>query len=446
MNIVVAGAGEVGFHLVKLLMIEGQNITLVDLDEDLLVAAGNKLDVQTVCGDICSLEVLRNLELNKVDLFIAVTTSQTTNLLSCTLAKNQGAKKTVARIDNSEYLEKDARAYFESVGVDRLFSPRNLAAKEIKRLLRRASATDVYEFEDGKISIIGFTVDAASPVAGKSFTDLYTYLPDNHFRVLVVLRNEKTIIPTMGDLIRGGDHIYLSTDVQEFDQINSFLGKNLKEIKNVMILGETYLALDVAKILENEKNVKIISRKESRCKAFLRDLDNTLIIHGDYSDRDLLIEEGISDMDACIALTSNAESNILTCLIAEKEGVYKTIALVDNIAYTHISQNIGVDTMINKKILAANEIFRYVRKGKVQAIASLHGVTAEIIEFVIEKSNRITTCCLDELRLPDKAVIAGIVRNEEGIIPRDDFMAQKGDKVIVFALPEAVKKVEDIFK
>lgn len=446
MNIVVAGAGEVGFHLVKLLMIEGQNITLVDLDEDLLEAASKKLDVQIVAGDICSLNVLKNLELNRVDLFIAVTTSETTNMLSCTLAKNQGAKKTVARVNNNEYLAKKAREYFESIGVDRLFSPRNLAAKEIKRLLRRASATDIYEFEEGKISVIGFTVDAASPVAGKTFTDLYAYLPDSHFRVLVVLRGDKTIIPTMTDSIRGGDHIYLSTDVQEFDQINSLLGKNLKEIQNVMILGETYLALDVARLLEEEKNVKIISRKEAKCKAFLRKLNNTMIIHGDYSDRDLLLEESISDMDACIALTSNAESNILSCLIAEKEGVYKTIALVDNIAYTHISQKIGVDTMINKKILAANEIFRYVRKGKIQAIASLHGVTAEIIEFVIEKSNRITTCCLNELRLPDKAVIAGVVRNEEGIIPKDDFMLQKGDKVIVFALPEAVNKVEDIFK
>lgn len=446
MNIIVAGAGEVGFHLVKLLLIDGQDITLVDINEDLLVQASGKLDVQIVVGDICSIKILKDLELNKVDLFIAVTTSQTTNLLSCTLAKNLGAKKTIARVNNNEYLENSTREYFITAGVDRLFSPRELAAKEICRLLRRASATDVYEFDEGKISIIGFTVDSSSEVCGRTFTDLYNYLPDNHFRVLVVLRNEVTIIPQMSHRIQAGDHIYLSSDVQDFNEVNNFLGKDLKEINNVMILGDTGLAKDVAQLLEHTKFVKIIAKKESECKAFLKELDNTMIIHGDYSDTDLLIEEGISEMDACVALSGNSESNILSCLIADKEGVYKTIALVDNVAYTHISQNIGVDTMINKKILAANEIFRYVRKGSIEAIASLHGVNAEIIEFVIEKSNRITCHTLDELRLPDKAVIAGVVRDNLGIIPDKHFTPQKGDKVIVFALPEAVRKVEEIFK
>lgn len=446
MNIVIAGAGEVGFHLAQLLVNEDQNITLIDTDEELLANAANSLDVKVIVGDVSSINILEEAKLGIAKLFIAVTTNESTNLLSCILAKKMGVKKTVARVKNSEFLELSQKEYFKSIGIDNLFSPRYLAAKEVKRLISRVSATDVFEFEDGKISIIGFTADNASPLINKSFRQLYKLASDQHFRVIVVLRNSKTFIPKSTDMILPGDHLYLSTDVSDFAQVNTLVGKTLKEIKNIMIIGDTPIAKDTAELLENDFNVKVVLKDSAKCKAFTKDFKNARIIKGDPSNTQLLLEEGLDHMDAFIALTSNSETNILSSLMADSNGVYKTVALVDNPAYTHLSQKIGVDTIINKKLLAANNIFRYVRKGKIEAIASFHGVEAEIIEFTIHKENQLVKKTLKELNFPEGMIVAGVIRNDVGMIPNASFNFRLGDKVIVFALQEVMKRVESIFK
>lgn len=446
MNIVIAGAGEVGFHLAQLLVEDGQSVTLIDTDEEVLNHAANHLDVKIILGDISSIRILESTNLFNARLFIAVTTSETTNLLSCILAKKLGAKKTVARVSNPEFLMADQREYFQEIGVDNLLSPRYLAAKEVLRLIRRVSATDIFDFEEGKISIIGFTADNSSPVTGQTIQQFYTQASNQHFRVFAILRNGRTFIPNKTDTIRPSDHIYLSTDVSDFNQVNTFVGKTLKKIKNIMIIGDTNVAKDTAKILEDEFAVKVVLKSESNCKLFVRDLKDTAIIKGDPSNTDMLMEEGLCEMDAFIAMTENSETNILTSLMADEQGVYKTIALVDNPAYTHLSQKIGVDTIIDKKLLAANNIFRYVRKGNIEAIASFHGVNAEIIEYNIEKENHLVKKPLEEIYFPEGAIIAGVIRGEQGIIPDGKFQLSKDDKVIVFVLPEAMKKIESLFK
>lgn len=446
MNIVVAGAGEVGFHLAQLLVDDGQSVTLIDTDEEVLLHAAENLDVRTISGDTSSVHVLENAGLSGANLFIAVTTRESINLLSSILAKKMGAKKTIARISNPEFLEENQREYFKSLGVDHLMSPRFLAAREVKRLIQRVSATDVFEFEDGKISVIGFTASNTSPIVHRSFQDFYHLVSEQHFRVFAVLRSGKTFVPKLNDIILPSDHIYLSTDYKDSEEINSFVGKTLKEIKNIMIIGDTAIARDTAKILESEYDVKVVLKEDRACKIFLKDLDNTSIIKGDPTKTDILVEEGLSQMDAFIAMTSNSETNILTSLMAEEQGVYKTIALVDNPAYTHLSQKIGVDTIIDKKLLAANNIFRYVRKGKIEAIASFHGVNAEIIEYTIHKENHLVRKPIGELKFPEGAIVAGIIRNDKGIIPREDFTLKINDKVIIFVLPRAMKKIESLFK
>ena len=446
MNIVIAGAGEVGFHLAQLLVEEDQNITLIDTDEELLANAASSLDVRVIVGDISSIHILEEAKLSTAKLFIAVTTNESTNLLSCILAKKLGVKKTVARVKNPEFLETSQKEYFKSIGIDNLFSPRYLAAKEVKRLISRVSATDVFEFEDGKISIIGFTASNTSPLINKSFKELYELASDQHFRVIVVLRNDVTFIPKSTDVILAGDHLYLSTDVTDFDQVNALVGKTLKKVKNIMIVGGTPIAKETTELLENDFNVKVVVNDKSKCKTFLKDMNKARIVHGDPSDTKLLLNEGLDHIDAFIALTSNSETNILSSLMAESLGVAKTIALVDNPAYTHLSQKIGVDTIINKKLLAANNIFRYVRKGQIEAIASFHGVSAEIIEFTIHKENQLVKKTLKELNFPEGMIVAGIVRNNVGMIPNSSSKFQLGDKVIVFALQEVMKRVESIFK
>lgn len=446
MKIVIAGSGAVGFHLAELLTKENQDIILIDKDEEVLLHANTHLDVLAIHGDITSVSILEQAEVENTNLFIAVTTSEKTNLLSAILAKQMGAKKTIARIDNPEYLTKAQKEKFLSLGVDILISPQLLAAQEIERLLRRCSFTDVFEFEGGKISIVGFTVDNSSMLMGQSMNQVDQLIPDFDFRGIALLRNHQTIIPKGDTVLRQGDHLYVAAQNYCVDRVSVFAGKQLKPVKRIMIIGNTPLALRTAQILEKQYSITLVSKDKEKAKTYTQALDNTLVIVADYSNIELLKEEGLERMDAFIALTPNSEINIITSLMAEELGVYKTIALVDNTIYTHISQNIGIDTMINKKLIAANNIFRFVRKGKIKAIASLHGVDAELIEFEILKNNRLTTNPIRDLHLPVKSIIAGVVRGDESFIPGGDFQLQMNDKIIVFAQPEAIRKVEEIFK
>jgi len=445
MNILIGGAGDVGFHLAKLMATEEHNITLIDHDDAVLEYSATHLDVSTIKGEITSIETLINSKVENADLFIAVSTHESANLLACILAKKLGAKKTIARVSNPEYFHKVQRKNFKDSGVDNLFSPSLLAVQEIKRLISRASVTDVFEFEEGKISIIGFTADQDSNLIGKSLRQLSEEATDHHMRVIVLLRGSKTIIPSLDLIIEPLDHLYLSTDIKDFDRVNHFVGKTLKKVKKVMIIGNGPLARRTAKLLEKEYNVSLIITDKAECKRCHEELNNTLILQGDPNNTDFLLEYGLESMDAFVALTPNSETNIISCLMAERTGDIKTIALVDNSAYTHISQNIGVDTIINKKLLAANNIFRFVRRGRVEAIASFHGVDAEVIEFEIGEDDSVIGKQISDIGLPKEAIVAGVIRDDKGLIPRGGFVLSKEDKVIIFVRPTSVKIVESIF-
>jgi len=445
MHIVIAGAGAIGFHLAEVLSKENHDITLIDTDEDVLNNAGRQLDVLTILGDATAYKIQEQAKLNKAKLFIAVTTSDSTNLLAAIMAKKSGLK-TIARVSNTDHLGKESAEKFREQGIDELISPKHLAAEEIQRLIERASFTDLFEFENGKISVVGFTIDGDCPLANLTVERAYEKAEDFQFRGIAILRGHTTIIPTLRTKLYKGDHFYMSTKSQSLEKAKRFIGKQQKPIKRIMILGETALALETAQILEKDYSVTIVVQSEVSGKKFINHLENSLVIVSDPSNIDALKEEGLERMDAVIALTPNAEINIIACLKAVELKIYKTIAMVDNINYIHISQNIGIDTIINKKLVAANSIIRFVRKGKVEAIASLHGVDAEIIEFEIHKKNRILRNDLSDLRLPDKSIIAGVVRGEDSFVPKLDFQFQIGDKVIILALPDVIHQLEEIFK
>lgn len=446
MKIVIAGAGSVGYHLAKLLSLEDQDITLIDNDVEVLEKVSSKLDVMAIKGDATSIKVLRDADVAVADLFLAVTTSEETNLIAAALAKQKGVKQTVARVDNPEYLSKEQKSFFAEIGIDKLISPHQLGAQEILRLIKRASLTDIFDFEDGKLSIVGFTVDTSSGLIGKKISDINSGLYGFDYRGVAILRDHSTIIPKRGSTIHKGDHVYLSIRSSQIDRVMPFLGKESRRIKKIMIIGDTPLALRTAEILQEDYRVTIVLDNKRKGKKFLDRLHNCLVVIGNPSNKELLEQEDLNEMDAFIALSPDSEVNILTSLVAEESGIYKTIAKVDNEVYTHISQSIGIDTIINMKLIAANNIFRYVRKGNVEAIATLHGVNAEIIEYEIHNEGRITSASLSDLNLPASSVIAGVIRGSESIIPGGDFKLKKGDKIIVFALPEAIKKVEETFK
>ena len=380
------------------------------------------------------------------NLFLAVTTSEKNNLITAILAKKLGAKQTIARVNSREYLSEITKEHFFQLGVDSLISPRQLAAYEIVRLIHQVSLTDIFDFEKGKLSVIGFMLDDHSPLVDQTIREIDEGEPAVPFKPIAILRNHQTIIPRGDTRLHGKDHIYCITKNDTIDEVVKFVGKDLVKVKNIMIVGGTDVGLTTAHLLEDEYNVTLVDKDKETCKQLAENLDNTLIVKGDPGNVELLKEEGLEKMDAFIALTPNSETNIITSLMAEDAGVSKTIALVNNTDYTHISQNIGIDTIINKKLIAANNIFRFVRKGNVEAITSFHGVNAELIEFIIKKNNRLTKYRLKDLHFPLKALIAGVIRGEESLVPDGEFLLQLHDKVIVFALPEAISKVEEMFR
>ncbi|HPQ21465.1 MAG TPA: Trk system potassium transporter TrkA [Saprospiraceae bacterium] len=445
MRIVIAGAGDIGFHLAKLLSTQQQDIVLIDMNQDVLDHAHSKLDVITIKGDCSSLSVLEKAQVSRANLFLAVTTFENNNIVACILAKKLGAGQTIARVGNQEFYDEDQKITFRELGVDKIISPTILAAQEVERLVAMSQLTDNFAFEGGKLSVIGVNMDEDSPFVYKTLKEINEKFPDIESRAIAILRGEETILPRSNTRLLKNDHVYFIAKENSVSKIVNLISTRLRKIKNVMIIGGTDLGRRVATLLENKYKVTIIEKDKENCKALVEELENSLIIKGDPSNIEMLKEEGLESMDAFIALTPNSETNIITSLMAEQSGVSKTIALVDNTMYTHISQNIGVDTLINKKLIAANNIFRFVRKGQIEAITSLHGVDAEIIEFIIHKNNQLTKHVLRDLKFPKNALIAGVIRGEESLLPTGDFQLKVDDRVIVFALTESIYKLEEMF-
>lgn len=445
MNIVIAGAGDMGYHLAEQLSYENQDIILIDVDKDVLDNASSHLDVMTVLGDSTSLEVLKNANVKEASMFMAVTTSEKTNIVAAVLAKQLGAKRVIARVRNHDYLIPEHDVYFKNLGIDNIISPTMLCSGEIYRMIKNSTFTDVFEFEGGKLNVVGITLDQYCSLVNKKIADMRNDSLFEDIRIIAIVRDQMTIIPRGNTIIRNNDHVFFISNKKAVSSIIELLGQQMVKISNVMIIGGDDMALTTALKLENEYRVTLVHKDKERCKWLSERLNNTLVINGDYKNIDLLIEEGLEQMQAFISLTESSETNIITSLSAKNHGVYKTIAHVDTREYIHISHSIGVDSLINKKLVAANQVTRYLRKGTVEAVSGIYGVDAEIIQYVITKNNRVTKNSLKDLHFPDTAIVAGVIRGEEVFIPDGEFTLQMDDKVIVLALPAAKIALEKLF-
>ena len=446
MKIIIAGAGDVGFHLAMLLSYENQEITIIDTDEEKLKHIASKLDVATIKGSCTSYKTLEEADIKNARLLISATSSEETNITTAIFAKHLGAKKTVARVRNLEYLQAREREHFRQLGIDEIISPEYLASKEIKRLLNSTVLTDVFDFEGGKLTLLGILIDEQCILRNKTLSELSHLNPDNDFITVAILRKGETIIPHGDNTFLLGDHAYFIAKPSGVTKVLEFRHIQKKVIKNVMILGGSYIARHTAKRLSSKYNVKLIEKDKQKCFQLADEMPNVMVIHGDGRNTDLIDQEGLCNMDAFIALTGNSETNIISSLVAKDHGVGKTIALVENVDYIHLSQNIGVDTLINRKLIAANFIFRYIRKGDILAITSIHGVDAEIVEFFVKEKSKITTQYIKNLNFPKNALISGIVRKDDSIIPNGDFRIRANDRVVVLCSPQAIHKVEEFFK
>jgi trk system potassium uptake protein TrkA len=448
MKIIIAGAGEVGFHLAKLLSYESQDITLIDPVKENLYYADTHLDIRTLRGDSTSIKILNDAHASEADLVIAVTSSETTNITICVLSKQLGAKRTIARIANTEFIENQETIGFSKFGIDELISPEMLASREIELLLSQSAFNDSYQFEGGALTMIGVTLPRTASFVGKSVREASHILPEIHFMPIAIQRfgTQYTLIPREDTQYKEGDQVYFMTSQDGVEELYKLTGKTKRNIKNVMILGGSNIGRQTATILSDMGiNVKLLEVNPSKAFDLADALPEVLVINGDGRNVELLQEENIHEMDAFIAVTGNSETNIISCLMAKSKSVNKTVALVENMDYFQISHNIGVDTLINKKLLAANNIFRFIRKGEVVAMTKLNSMNAELLEFVVKPHSAVCNMLVKDIDLSRSAIIGGVVRNGEGYTVVEELTIEDGDRVVVCCLPKAISKVEKLF-
>lgn len=445
MRIVIAGAGEVGTHLAKMLSNENHEIILIDNEENRLKPIDASLDVLTYAGSATSINILQDILRKKTDLFIAVTHGEDTNITASILAKRLGAIKTIARIDNLDYLEHSNLEFFKSLGVDSLIYPELIAAREVLSLLHETGTTEFMEFCEGKLAMYVQKLDENAPIINRTLEEIALSHRTDEYRAVAIKRSEKTIIPRGNEQFQLGDLVYVISTIGGIDEMMATSGKENFEAKSIMIMGGSRIGKHVALYMQKNCEVKLIDMSPERCEALSDFLEDTLIINGDCRNVELLEQEGISKMDAFVAVTGNSETNILSCLLAKKLGVKKTIAEVENMEYINLAENIGIDTIINKKIAAASRIFRHTSNPNVTQVKYMTGTDAEVIEFNVPVNAKITKGTLRSIDFPKDAIVGGGTRDGVPFIATGDTIIKTSDKVVVFTLPSAYDKISKFF-
>lgn len=434
-----------GFHLAKSLAELDHSITVVDPHSELLQKLEREMDILAIAGDSTSFEVLQRADVQSCDLLLAVLHDESINIITSILAKKMGAKRTVARISNVEYLQPKNRTMFRTLGVDEMVCPERIAAKEIINLLNHSIATEFFDFSNGLLSMYLIRLDENASVINKTMREIVVEYPEIEVRIVAILRNNETIIPNSTVTFKKGDLAYIISKPRQLDPIKKVIGSIDVDIKSVMIAGGGRIGRLAALDLENKMSVSLIDENRSRCEGITEYLDKTLIINGDATDTNLLKEEGIEQIDAFVAVTNSTETNILTCLHARKYGVKKTIALVENTDFINLSQAIGIDTIINKKLITASYIARFIVKGDAVSAKWLSGTNAELIELTVREKSKATKMPIKDLNIPQGATIGGIIRGNQAILPTRDTQILAGDKVVVFTLPKVMYSISKLF-
>lgn len=445
MKIVVAGAGDMGTHLAKMLSGNGHDLTVVDVEPKALVDVGNLVDVVTVEGDTTQFSVLRKAGVRKCDLFIAVRSVENDNILSAVMAKQLGAKKAIARVDSNEYLEPNSKEIFIDMGIDYLFYPEQIAAREVINLLGHTSSTEYIDFAAGKLSMVAFRLELTSPLLGRPVIGEDCDNEDLEYRVVAIVRGSKTIIPSIDDRFEEEDMVYVIARHSAASRVAELSGRHQVDVRNMMILGGSRIGVRIANELQNSVDIKLVDYNADKAFRLAEMLDKTLIINEDGRDTEAMMEEDISGMDAFVAVTGRSETNILAAMLAKRMGVKKVIAEVENINYISLAESVGVDTIINKKLITASNIFRFTMSSDVQAIKCLTGSQAEVLEFIVKPNSPATKEPIRDLGLPDDSIVGGVVRGDRVFIAVGDTQINAYDRVVVFAMPEVVMRVAEFF-
>jgi trk system potassium uptake protein TrkA len=448
MRVVVLGAGEVGFHLAERLSRENQDVVLIESDPERADFASQQLDVLTVVGNGASLSSLEKAGVRNARMLLAVTSSDEVNLIACLAAKRLGVEYTVARISNPEYYSRGSVLSREQMGIDLMVNPERECARETFQLLKTPAFTDVADFADGRVQLIGLKVKEGAPVAGRTIADLRAeeIAGGYHYVTAAISRNGSTMVPTAESTIEVGDHVYLLAPTSEIPNVPPLAGYDRFHLRRVMIAGGSPEGLFLAELLEdNGIECTILDRDRRRCVELAEHLPRSLVLHADATDLELLEMEGVSGVDGFVAATGNDETNLLSSLLAKSAGAANVISLIHKFEYVQLVPRVGIDASVSPRISAVNAILRYVRRGRVVTIASLMGIDAEAIEFAVGEHSRIANHALKDVHFPKQGVVGTILRGEEIILPRGQDVLLPGDDVIVFAMPEAIPEVEKLF-
>lgn len=446
MQIVIAGAGAVGAHLANWLSNEAHAITIIDHDHDTLTNIDHNVDAITLEGEVTDFEVLKRARVDEADLFISVTSVEEANILSAIYAKKLGAKKTIARISQMQYLTDDETLNIKDFGIDELISPESLAAREVRHLINTNAASESIEFENGKINLLGLDIESDAAIVGKTMAEIAEMSSARDYVVVAIRRGQDTIIPKGDTRVESKDHLFVITHNEGMEQVLEVTGRRKIRINDIMIIGGSRTGRHLARKLSRNFHVKLVEEDPEKAEEIASAFPEVMVLNFDGTDVEKLEEEGLHNTDVLVAVTGNSETNVLTCLVAKDRGVQKTIAMVENIEYLSLTQSIGIDSLINKKLAAANFIYRYIRSGDFVTLSTIHGIDSEVMEFNVSNHCAVTKKAIKDIGLPKGALIGGIIRANQGLIPKGDFLIQPGDKVVVFAKTDCAKKLSQFFR
>ncbi len=455
MKIIIEGAGQTGSHLAKLLSLESNEITVIDSDPARIRTLATQADVVTLQGELSSISLLKEAGCADADLFIAVNPrmDQSVNIVSALLAKKLGTKRVIARIDDEAYLSPENKLLFKDMGLDMMLFPEKSASDEITDMLHSSASSDTLNFARGKLQLTVFKLDDDSPLLDMNVAEFAHTVkqmqPDADFRIVAISRGGQTIIPKFDTTFKYHDFLYIISRRDGMPVLMKFLGKDQVEIRRVLILGGSEIGHMVAQKLAKEKmeDIKLIDVDRERCRYLSEVLpDQVTVVCGDARNSDFLLEEDIRSYQAVLAFTGNDEVNILACVVAKKMGVGRVIAQVENLEYMRLAEEMGVDTVINKKLIAASRIFKFTLSDKVRSVRYVSGTDAEVLEYTAAPGSRITKSILKDIDFPSNAIIGGVIRGGDSFIAVGHTHIEAYDRVAVFALPEAVKDVDKMFK
>lgn len=445
MKIIIAGAGEVGRHLAKMLSQENHDIILMDPDEERLILPGSSSEILPIVGNPTSLRDLENAGVTKADLFISVTPHETTNITACILASDLGVSKTFARINNYEYLLPKNKERFERLGINAMIYPEMLAAREIVTAVQHPWARQYWELFGGMLILVGVKVRDNSHLVGKHLNDLKE--EDKLYHIVAIKRRKDTIIPNGTDKIETGDILFFTTTKEHVKEVQAHAGKINPEVRKVFIMGASRIALRACQYLPANIRIKVLETDKETSQSFAEVAPgNVLVINGDGRDTELLIEEGINDAQAFIALTDNPSTNILACIAAKQFGVFKTIAQVENLDYITLANDMDLGTVINKKLITAGNIYQFLLDADVSNMKFLTFSNADVAEVVIKPDSKLTQKCVKDLKLPKNLTLGGLIRNGEPMMINGDSQLQVNDHVVVFCLGKVIDDLEKFFR